>query len=350
VLEVELLPATYGDCILLSYGEQPVRHVLIDAGTTQVWSDALKPHLQQRGIERLELLVLSHVDADHIAGAIPMLEDPELPVEVGEVWFNGWRHLPKRVLSIRQGERFSDLIEELGIPWNACFDGRAVCVGSGTLPVHELPGDLRLTVLSPDEGRLVRLARAWKKEVDRHFNAGGRGPLLRPRFLARNPTTSTDVPALARTRFRTDTSVPNGSSIALLAEHGDARVLLAADAHAPVLSRSIRAWLADRGAQRMELDALKVSHHGSRGNTSVPLLELLECPRYLISCNGDVHNLPDNEAIGRIVQHGGERPRLYFNYRSERTECWDDPALRRRYRYDTEYGDAGYLRLGLASE
>lgn len=344
-MHVELLPAAYGDCILISYGS-PERFVLIDAGTTPTWTEALKPHLKKRGVEHIELLVLTHIDADHIGGAIPLLEDETLP-EIGDVWFNGWDQLPKRLLSVKQGEQFSALIRKRKIPWNAQFSRRAVCVSEDGLPELELEGELRLTILSPTVNRLERLARVWKKEVNRHFLGEKPGVRRRVRFLARNPTMSTNVPELATTKFRSDSSIPNGSSIAMLAEYGDSSILLAGDAHAPVLTRSIGALIAKRGVDRLQVDALKVSHHGSRGNTNARLLQLLDCNRYLISCNGDVHNLPDNEAIGRIIQHGGRRPRVMFNYHCARTECWDNKDLRNLYGYETCYGKDGFLRIDL---
>jgi hypothetical protein len=55
---------------------------------------------------------MTHIDANHIAGAIPMLEDKDFSLEIGEVWFNGWKHLSKRFLSVKQGGRFSELILE----------------------------------------------------------------------------------------------------------------------------------------------------------------------------------------------------------------------------------------------
>lgn len=346
MLRVELLPAEYGDCILLSYGDGAPRHVLIDAGTMPTWQSALRPHLVARGVRHLELFVLTHIDADHIAGAIPMLEDPNLPVTIDEVWFNGWQHLPKRFLSVKQGERFSELIRDRRIPWNAQFGDRAACVDD-TPPKRVLRGGLELTLLSPTPKELGRLAREWKREIDRHFLGIATGVPRRPQFLARHPTTSTDVGKLAATTFRSDTSIPNGSSIALLVEYEGRALILAGDAHVAVLRRSIDVLLRARGVARLGIDALKVSHHGSRGNTSVDLLQMLDCRRFLISCNGDVHNLPDNEAVGRILQHGGDRPHLYFNYHCPRTQAWDDDTLRARYRFETHYGNAGFLHLDL---
>jgi beta-lactamase superfamily II metal-dependent hydrolase len=337
-----MLPAAYGDCLLITYGTRRLRHVLIDAGTQPTWANHLRPHLVREGVRRLELFVLTHIDADHIAGAIPMLEDPNLPLDIGEVWFNGRKQIAGRVLSVNQGERFSALIAERKLPWNEHFDHRAVCVDDSVNSV-KLVGGLKLTVLSPTRPKLDRLARVWKREVDRHFLGGGAAMPRRRQFLARTPTASTEVPALAATKFVGDSSVPNGSSIALLAEFGMKSMLLAGDAHAPVLCNAIKALRPD--GTRLPIDALKVSHHGSRGNTSVGLLDMIACRRYLVSCNGDVHYLPDNEAIGRIIQHGGPDPQLHFNYQCERTRSWDSAQLRKKYRYSTEYGDDGFLRV-----
>lgn len=346
MLTVELLPAEHGDCIILSYGANPVRRVLIDAGTGPTWGAHLRPRLVSAGIDRLELFVLTHIDADHIAGAIPMLEDPDLPVEIGEVWFNGRPQLAGRFLSVGQGERFSELIRERRIPWNVRFGGKAVCVDDGAPPAVELDGGLRLTVLSPTRAELDRLAKVWKKEIDRlHLGRGRSGTLRRQRFLAREPNPSTVVGELAATRFQPDTSKPNGSSIALLAEFEGSSVVLAGDAYSSVLKRSLRSVRG--GGDRLRVDALKVSHHGSRGNTDTGLIDLLDCDRYLISCNGAVHKLPDNEAIGRIIRHCPGRAELLFNYHCPRTECWDDAGLQGRYGFSATYGSNGYLEVTL---
>lgn len=161
------------------------------------------------------------------------------------------------------------------------------------------------------------------------------------RFLKGTPSTSTDVDQLADVAFGGDAGAPNGTSIALLAEFGGAAVLLAADAHAPVLVTSIQALLRKRGASRLKLDAFKVSHHGSQNNVSSELIRLLECRQYLVSTNGDHFRHPDRQAIARILKHGGARPTLVFNYRSNDNEVWERPDLQEKYQYSTRYPAAG---------
>lgn len=344
MFRIELLPAAYGDCILVTYGRgRYIYRMLIDAGTEPTWDGFLRARLEPGAT--IELFVLTHIDADHIAGAIPFLQEGT-DVEIRDVWFNGWDHLPKDLLSARQGEVFSTLIRDRPLPWNAKFGGNAVQVSADELPEKKLRGGLRLTLLSPTRKKLGTLARKWKREIERHGLRPGDHRQYR-QFLARHPTLSTNVPRLAAMPFRGDTSAPNGSSIAFLAEYSGKAVLFAGDAHASVLTQSISRLLRERGESRLRLDAFKVSHHGSRGNTNSKLLGMIDCPRYLISCNGAVHNLPDNETIGRIIHFGGASPELIFNYHCKRTKAWDDEQLQSKYGYRADYGNGGHYQLDL---
>jgi hypothetical protein len=217
-------------------------------------------------------------------------------------------------------------------------------------PTFELPGGLRLTLLSPGADQLKRLGREWRQVLLQL--EPGKAMLGRRRPPA--PVTDFakfDLEALARSPVTKDMSVANGSSIALLAEFDEHAILLTGDAHAEVLVKSIKALQRARGREneRLKLDALKLSHHGSANATTVELLALLDCQRYLVSSNGNIFYHPDREAMARVILNGGKRPRLYFNYRSPLNELWDAPALRARYDYHTEYpadGQAG-LRVVL---
>lgn len=66
--------------------------MLIDTGPDEVY-----PPLRQRllalpkrrnGRRWLDLLVVSHIDHDHIGGARQLLADEELKLDFGDVWFN----------------------------------------------------------------------------------------------------------------------------------------------------------------------------------------------------------------------------------------------------------------------
>jgi hypothetical protein len=141
-------------------------------------------------------------------------------------------------------------------------------------------------------------------------------------------------------KFSGDNGAPNGTSIALLAEFEGASVLLAADAHAPVLVQSIQKLLKKRKASKLNVDLYKVSHHGSQNNVSSELIQLLDCSRYLVSTNGDHFYHPDRQAIARILKYGGKEKTIYFNYKNRMNDVWGDKlleSLRAKYGYSTVY-------------
>ncbi len=343
--EIEMLPAGHGDSLWIEYGESDsnIHRCLIDCGTQQTAKELLRrvAALPERE-QFLELFILSHIDSDHIGGALPFFKAIQDGLRVGDVWFNGWRHLSGQ-LGARQGEMFSTAIQDFELPWNVWLDGQAIVVGEGPLPACTLPGGLKLTLLSPTPTQLRKLAPVWTRELKRYgLTPGARVDYSK--FLKGKPSTSTDVDQLAETPFGGgDSAAPNGSSIAVLAEYRGASALLAADAYAPVLAGSIRKLLAASGQPRLKIDAFKVSHHGSRNNVSTELVSLLDCPRYLISSNGDHFYHPDREAIARIIKYGkcdGRNPELVFNYRTQYNDVWERADLQEQYGFTARYPDA----------
>jgi hypothetical protein len=358
MLSIEMLPAQHGDCLWIEYGDPRSPHrILVDCGLKATYR-ALAERLRERPDITFELLVLTHVDADHILGGIPLLQDFG-PQRFQEIWFNGWKHLPlpPDALGALHGEIFSALLVKRGFAWNRSWDGAAVVLpDQGPLPRVTLPGGLTLTLLSPTRERLADLRTDWNKEVDRlGLEPGDTEAALgeledRPRLQpdALGPA-RIDVEALAQAPFTADTSAANGSSIALLAEHDGKALLLGADAFSPVLEAGIRRLLEERGRERLRLDACKVPHHGARSNNSPDFFRLLACENFLVSTDGSHgYRHPHRETLSRILT-SRKGARLHFNYRSTENEVWDDRDLQRDFDYEALYptpGTAGYrLRL-----
>ena len=76
MFKIEMLPAGHGDCLWIEYGskEDPFR-ILIDGGTTGTYK-RLKKRLENLSEEdrKFELLIVTHIDADHIAGILKLFE------------------------------------------------------------------------------------------------------------------------------------------------------------------------------------------------------------------------------------------------------------------------------------
>lgn len=338
-------PASEGDALQLSWGE-PERHALIDLGRTRDYR-RIKPLLER--IAALELFTVSHVDADHIEGAMPLFKEAELPFSARHVWFNGRQQLVKATKRMRpedredfgpgQGEKMTAGILRSRWPWNAAFESGVVSVDSaeGRNEIV-LDGGLKLTLLSPSDLKLTELLSVWDRELKKsHMRTADPDEVERALAEGRELFGGLNVPHLAAQPFNIDKTQSNGSSIAFIAEFEGRRVLMGADAHPDVLEASLRRIGASE-QNRYHLDCFKVSHHGSKANTSPSLLSIIDCTRFAFSTDGSRHGHPDAETIARILVADPDRQKtLIFNFRQPSTDQWEDADVKARYKYSCEF-------------
>lgn len=352
-MRVEMLPALHGDCLLVEYGDaRRTRRLLIDGGPIGAYG-ALDQRLAQlpAGNRRFELMVLSHVDTDHIDGLVRLFANPRpWPFVVGDVWFNGWRHLEQAhgLLGGRQGEYFSALLARRlddGC-WNGAFGGKAVVVeDAGPLPVRELAGGMRLTLLSPTPQKLDKMRDAWRKDIAGAFEPGDLDAAwqqlaTQKRYLPGQGLlgSTPELDRLLQKQSKPDNAAANGSSIAFLAECGGKSCLFLADAHPDVICASLGRLLVARGLDRLAVDAVKLAHHGSKGNTTDALMALIDSPRFLFSSNGAQFGHPDREAVQRVIARSAHAsPTLFFNYLSDRNREWQSAQLQRQLGFSAVY-------------
>lgn len=364
MLEIAALPARQGDALWIRWGSADAPHqMFIDMGTEPVGKrirarlEALPP--EQR---RFDLLVISHVDADHIGGVLTAVAEADAldGLVFDDVWFNGWDHLHGRrvppgiePMGGAQGERLGFWLR--GQPWNAAFDHHPVQRDPDADPaVVELHDGLRLTVLGPTPERLRRLIDAWKDNVIAAIDKGKLDPdAVTPGIEGMGAVPAgieamgawtgppvlespEDLQDLAATRSKHDRAAANGSSIALLLEYDGHAVLLAADAFADDLCEAIAAIRPDGP---LVLDLCKLPHHGSRNNVHRALVEAVDCPAWLFSTDGTQFNHPDPEAVARVIHYGNANAHLLFNAASEYNACWASPDWQRMFGYTTQFAD-----------
>ena len=352
-MRVEMLPALHGDCLFVEYGDATrTRRLLIDGGPIGSYG-ALQDRMNAlpAGDRRFELMVLSHVDTDHIDGLVRLFANPKpWPFVVKDVWFNGWRHLEQAhgLLGGKQGEYFSALLSRRlddGC-WNGAFEGDEVVVRDDNhLPERTLAGDMKLTLLSPTVPKLDRMRDAWRKDIGDAIEPGdldAAWELLakQKRYLPGQGLLGSTpaLDALLAKQSRPDNAAANGSSIAFLAEFAGKSCLFLADAHPDAVCASLKRLLAQRGLERLAVDAVKVAHHGSKGNTTDELMSLIESPRFLFSTNGAQFGHPDQEAVRRVISrstHG--KLELCFNYLTDRNDEWNNADLQKELKYTATY-------------
>ena len=348
-ISVEMLPAGHGDSLLVHYGdvENPSR-MLIDGGPYYSYKRVMHRLLQIPKEDRhFELLVITHIDADHIDGIIRLLREDlgELGFVFDDIWFNGTDQLDATVaaddaLGAKEGEYLQALLKSKALPWNKAFDGGPV-LARPQAPI-ELPSGAKVRVLSPDKASLIALLRDWTKviasegyttgETDKALAALATNKRLNPLeeeldHLGGGDDHDDDTP---------DRSLANGSSIAFVLEVGRRKVLLAGDAHADVLVRSINDYIDED--KKLKLQAFKVPHHGSSANMSTELLDRLDCKNFLVSTNGSYFGHPNKMCIQKIVDEV-DSPQLWFNYVSKFNSTWlaEDEGYESHYPSGIEY-------------
>jgi hypothetical protein len=363
MLKLELLPAKCGDCLWLEYGVPPATHVVIIDGGLRETATVLRKRLdrarRERGVATLdvELVVVTHIDNDHILGVIELLGSARPPLDAKDLWFNGKPQLmqlpkpttvvagrrtgppdlmggdmdeaapagplesPADLLGPQQGDQLSELLARPGQKWNEHWNRAAIVVPeTGKLPTATLDGGLTLTILGPTYGNLYTLCRAWPSVlngIDEPAVTAAPGDLL-----GRGDT----WPPTWKASEKKDPSAANGSSIMLLAEYGAHALLLAGDGHAPDLAAALERLRAERnlGTEPLPIEAFKLPHHGSDKNLTKAVLDQLDCTRYLISTDGTNHGHPDHQALLRILRYSKSAPQLGFNYRSDTTRPWGE--------------------------
>jgi len=338
---VEMLPAGHGDALVVEYGPRDASHqLLIDAGPFHSW-EGVRSELMRRRKDRYEVFVVTHIDEDHIGGAISLLDDPDLKHRIDHVWFNGYVHCKSggNVLGPVNGEQLTTRISEGGFHWNEGFTPRAsvhvggpvVVPSSGELPSLDLPGGARAVFLSPNGPKLKALAKAWVAVVEKAGLVPGQGdsrhstspkPHDREFDPLPDPLDPAALAVLASTRA-SDSSPANAASIAFVLEFEGQRVLFGADAYAGILTKGLRRYAAAVGEARPHFDLVKLAHHGSNANISEEMLGVIDCRRWLISTNGDNFAHPDDAAIAKVIRSSTESVTFFCNYRTPRTAPWE---------------------------
>jgi beta-lactamase superfamily II metal-dependent hydrolase len=303
MLNLHVIQAAFGDSFILEYKEQDSsKLILIDGGPTYTYANHLKFAIDdiftRKG--RLDLIVLTHIDNDHICGIIDFLQDIKNTKEqnlspilqIDGIWHNTFKQtigikseIAPRVLDlaegaerkrllinipsetvrgISQGEQTSKLARDLGIQVNAGFKDGLVLSENG--PTPWLMEDLKIWIIGPNQHNLERLQREWLAWLEKKVLA---------------PVTRT---------AEKDTSVPNLSSIMLLAEAVDRRILLTGDS----ISKDILTGLKSLGkldaSGKIHVDIIKLPHHGSMRNVSEEFFENVHADIYVISANGQNGN------------------------------------------------------------
>lgn len=334
-MKIKFLKAFNGDSILISFKEgKKSRNIIIDGGMPASYIQKGKNGKPEYGElkkavdsirernEKIDLLILTHVDDDHIGGVLKWFEKDEDAYKlVGKVWFNSGRLISEyfdeeenkdnlltlnpdetTLTSIGQGVKFEDYIETKGI-WD-----RSIVIA---LEYLEYLG-IKFKVLSPSPDKLKLLLGKWEKEAPESLDTSA----------DKNDYDSTLTEHIASDKFKEDPAIHNGSSIAFILTFEKKNFVFLADAHPTVVVNSLKEFGYSK-EKPLKAELVKISHHGSKANNSIEMLELIETNKYVISTNGNKHAHPNKKFLARLASVN-DNCEVFFNYPEQIEKIFSD--------------------------
>lgn len=325
---LEALEAKKGDALLLHYGkDSDPKLIVIDGGPAGVYAGTLKPRLDEIKKERspndplaIRLVMVSHIDDDHINGILQMVkkladlkeQNKPLPYDITTLWHNSFddllgneademvaslktsvnaassstfsANLPVQretalvLASVNQGRQLRDAAVRLGVGVNDGFRNLVMVPVQEKSRVFDVGDGLKLTVIGPDEERVRALQVEWDKQIR---TAG-----------------------VAKVAEFADQSVFNLSSITVLATFKKKTMLLTGDARGDfVLAGLKRAKLLRNG--RIHVNLLKIPHHGSDNNVDTDFFRAITADHYVVSGDGE-HGNPEVSTFQMISEARGQ--------------------------------------------
>ncbi|QNM88697.1 ComEC/Rec2 family competence protein [Aliarcobacter cryaerophilus] len=374
--------AENGDAFLIKFDNG--QNILIDMGMPKTYENQIRKELikLKESKQKIDLLIISHIDADHIGGAIKFLEENKNNeiIEISEIWYNSYKHLQfekAKVLKVKedtssilksiikqnqtinkingvqnisckQGSSLASLICKYEYPWNTNFSCNEISIDNKQEVVM---GNLKFIFLSPNEDKLQKLSKKWIQELSKNkysFEISDEEIFddafeFYMKFLQDTDIKISSISSKKSLNFEElskieekDNSVTNGSSLAFIIEYKDKKLLFLGDSHEDIVFDSL-IKLKDKDYD-LKFDLMKVSHHGSNKNISNRLINLITCDKFLFSTDGLSHNHPNLEAIAKIVANNIEyKKELFFNYELDIFEKLDNIELKNKYNYEIKY-------------
>jgi len=316
--EIDLLPVTSGDhsgdCIAFRYGDlysggdaQTV--VVVDGGYGKNAAD-LKNHLKKyyncttrEGKIRINLMIATHTDADHVGGLAKLSEDDDIEIlnvwahapqeEMNKNWFADKRGTTNTVRT-KLDDAFTQLSNMLA---NTESSKRWDVYSDGTL------NGAKFKILSPNPSFYKKcIANSGKADLkpDEKVEA-----MKYPASCVKDELEDEDyVKGHIQWDDTEGTTPVNESSMVFLFEYEGVRVLFCGDAGKEAMENAL-AQAEGKGISLEGLTIIKQPHHGSRKNVNPDIMGQMSAKFCFISCTkNDVGHHPSKRLVNMLNEKG----------------------------------------------
>ena len=310
---------SHGDCAVITFKEDDdLRCIVIDGGENDDSAQALREYLEQEGVEKIDLMVGTHIDSDHIEGLSQFVKQELKQQDKGEPCISitqFWGPKPSQdhmstygpsaveemhasqrfvIEGVVQNDRLYDRLQKAQVPVhhpalddqpkNPFRSVRLEVLGPDTqisadeikstalgLTTRESEGTVEITSLNDLEAAITRNAEAMALQADR--NANNQSIVLRLTPAAADPDSEDTWQFL----FPGDAGPAAWDSMV-----GNKKV-----------------------KPRLSAKVLKLPHHGSRNGLDDAGADQVK-PTYSIVSVGQKHGIPDEDVLKMVQSRNSE--------------------------------------------
>ncbi|WP_346890677.1 MBL fold metallo-hydrolase [Clostridium sp. UBA3887] len=388
MVEVKIFPAGYGDCFLISiHNSNKSFNILIDGGLGETYKNSLKKELKilSKNGDKINLLINTHIDSDHINGLIAFLRDNNKNkyIEIDEIWYNGLEQIAKaytisektidsdnkiidRICEKGHEDEFkeiedasavggislSSLIEFGKYTHNKVAGGKAII---DELPIVKFSEHIKIRIISPSMNELNALEEEWAEELAKEnykFTVPKCMKLVSTfEFLVsrlknyyesyrKNTSCSDELENYLSDLEDVDNSVVNGSSISFVLEVYDKKLLFLGDSIVKTKDKChITKNLLREYGENTKFNLIKLPHHGSRYNISNDFLTMFKSDEYIVSTNSEKFGHPDIDVLANFIYRNQDDKNIIFNYPVEQYKILNNEKWMKDYKYSIVVGN-----------
>jgi len=354
-IKFEFLDAGNGDCIWITTNEGI--NILIDGGWSYTYDGKnrkpkrvdIKTKVAElrKNKKKLDLVVLTHYDDDHIFGISKLIEAEnkyKSKTVLKEIWFNAFEKAKfpleddeyediaenqiKHKTGAKTQKKFEKFIENIKDYIDYEESGNLISIDKIRIPIekekitllspytdknYKSTTDITITLLSPNSEKLNKCEKLdYRKKTanqkkERDWDKNIKDLLESIKYKEKHPNPKDFL----------DSSKPNGSSIAFILDYDKNKYLFLGDAHIDLIVQSLENMNYNK-ENPLVVDFVKLSHHGSIGNINKEFLSLIKTNQFIILANGNKsHWHPDKETLVMIMDYyknNNEKISFIFNY------------------------------------
>jgi len=304
---LHVLQAMSGDSLLLSYigNDNKEHNILVDGGKANTFQKSIKNVVKKINI--IDYIFLTHIDNDHIGG-INKLLGSSYQNKIKNVFCNLGQFISKNNSTKISDSDANTLIDFINKSNTLKSNKKEITINTK----FDFFG-LKISFLSPTYEALYHFCNSFTLDKIKEE------ALICDTKEEAEPIET--LSELSKIEFR-ETSLKvdpsNGASLAMLIEYQKKSILLLGDAKDSILIPSLEQKYSIKN--KLVVDYIKLSHHGSKFHTTNEFLSLVECNNFIISTNGknNKNKHPNIETLARVLCHNyrdwSKKIYFYFNY------------------------------------